>query len=452
MSTIPTFRPRLRGFAIAAISVAVAGALISTGAAASGFQIKENSAKALGRAYAGLETAGDDTSVVVNNPAAMSDLSGILIQADVTAIGVNTQFHGSGTDAFGLPLSGGDGGNGGDITPVPALYFSAPISDAWRFGLAVNAPFGLKTEYDRDWVGRYQAIKSQVTSLDITGSLSWQINPQFALGASVIAQRTSVDLSNAVDFGAIIAGGQIAAGQPPSVLPQSADGFARVQGHDWSYGGQVGVEFKPTTQDRIALDYRSKITHTINGDATFQLPPIAQLVFGGTPLFQNTSATGQIATPATASLSYWHQGSGQVSFGAELGWTGWREFKQLRVDFGNPAQPPTIEAENWRNTYFGSVGMDYKLSQQWTLRGGVAFDQTPTRDETRSPRIPDGSRRWLAVGVGYTPMQNVEFNIGYAHLFVDNGNINDLSQTGDHLVGSFDNSGNLLSVSGEYRF
>lgn len=452
MSTTTNPRLRLRGMALAALSVAVAGALVSTDAAASGFQIKENSAKALGRAFAGLDTAGNDVSVVVNNPAAMSDLTGVMVQVDATAIDVHTQFHGSGTDAFGQPLSGGDGGNGGDVNPVPALYFSAPINDAWRVGLAVNAPFGLKTEYDRNWVGRYQAIKSQVTSVDIIGSVSWAINPQFALGASVIAQRTSVDLSNAVDFGAIIAGGQIAAGQPPTILPQSADGFARVTGDDWSYGGQIGAEWKPTAQDRIGLDYRSKITHTISGNATFQLPPIAQAVFGGTSLFQDTAASGQLATPATASLSYWHTGSGPVSFGAELGWTGWREFKQLRVDFANPAQPPTIEAENWRNTFFGSLGMDYKLNEQWTLRGGVAYDQTPTRDATRTPRIPDGARRWLAVGVGFTPVQNVEFNLGYAHLFVDSGSVNDVNQTGDHLVGSFDNSGNLLSVSGTYRF
>jgi len=449
------FRQRARGLVLAALTVAVTGALVSTDASASGFQIKENSAKALGRAFAGVDTAGDDVSVVVNNPAAMSDLQGIAFQADVTAIDVHTQFHGGGTDAFGAPLSGGDGGNGGDVTPVPALYFSAPLNDAWRVGFAFSAPYGLKTQYDDGWVGRYQALKSKVTSEDLTGSISWQINPQFALGASVIAQRTKVDLSNAVDFGAIIAAGQLAACNfacAPSVLPQSADGLARVQGDDWSYGWTLGAEFRPTTQDRIGFSYHAKINHTISGTATFQLPPVAQFALAGSGLFENTTASGAFATPASATLSYWHIGSGPVSWGANLGWTGWSSFKQLAIDFGNSAQPPSVEAESWRNTFFGSLGMDYKLNEQWTVRGGVALDQTPTRDETRTPRIPDGMRRWLAVGVGYTPSQNVEFNLGYAHLFVDNGDVNDLSATGDHLVGSFDNSGNLLSVSGTFHF
>ncbi|MGH8213162.1 MAG: OmpP1/FadL family transporter [Rhodanobacteraceae bacterium] len=434
------------------LTLAVASVLASTDAAASGFQIKENSAKALGRAFAGVDTAGNDASVVVNNPAAMFDLDGTVFQADVTAIDVNTQFHGSGTDAFGAPLSGGDGGNGGDVVPVPALYFSTPINDAWRIGLAVNAPFGLQTEYDNGWMGRYQALKSKVTSLDLTGSIAWQVNPQVSLGLSVIAQQTKVDLSNAVDFGAIIAGQQIAAGLPPSVLPQSADGTARVRGDDWSYGWQIGAEFKPTPQDRIGISYRGKIDHTIDGDATFDVPPIAQAAFAGLPIFQNTPASGDFATPAIANLSYWHVGSGPVSWGLSLGWTGWSSFKELAVNFENPNQPPTVEAEDWRNTFFGSVGMDYKISDQWTWRAGVAFDQTPTRDETRSPRIPDGGRRWLAVGLGYTPSPAMEFNIGYAHLFVDDGDVDDTSVTSDHLVGSFDNSGNLLGVSGTFHF
>lgn len=466
MSTNSMFRQRVRGLVLAALTVAVAGALVSTDASASGFQIKENSAKALGRAFAGVDTAGNDASVVVNNPAAMSDLNGMVFQADVTAIDVNTRFHGSGTDAFGAPLTGGDGGNGGDVTPVPAMYFSAPINDAWRVGLAFSAPFGLKTEYDNGWVGRYQALKSKVTSMDLTGSISWQINPQLALGASIIAQKTKVDLSNAVDFGALIASTYItqcvgaggtpaacAAGSPAA--PQSLDGTARVQGDDWSYGWALGAEFRPTTQDRIGLSYHAKINHTISGTASFEVPPMAQAIFaqaGLSALFQTTAGSGDFATPASATLDYWHIGSGPVSWGANLGWTGWSSFKQLAINYANPAQPPTVETYSWRNTFFGSLGMDYKVNEQWTVRGGVALDQTPTRDSTRDPRIPDGMRRWLAFGVGYTPSQNVEFNLGVAHLFVDNGDVNDTSVTGDHLVGSFDNSGNLLSVSGTFHF
>lgn len=453
MSKQPISASGVAGLALAALTVAMAGALVSPVASASGFQISENTVKAMGRAYAGREAAGNDASVVFNNPAAMVDFDTYAVQVDATAINVNTRFSGSGTDAIGRPLSGGDGGNGGGVNGVPAISFIAPIGSNWRLGLGIDAPFGLKTQYDAGWVGRYQAIKSSLKSLDVVGSVAWAINPEFSLGFSVIAQKTTIDLSNAVNYGAVLAAPPFSLF--PTFLPQSADGTARIRGDNWKFGWQIGAEWKPTSQDTVALSYHAKINHHINGQAYFTVPQSAQFVLsqpGVPPLFQNTGASGAFATPATASLSYWHKTLGPVSWGAELSWTGWSSFSRLAIDFANPYQPDIDQRFDWRNTFFGSVGMDYKLSDQWTLRGGLAYDQTPTRDFSRDPRIPDGARKWISVGASYSSSQNVDFDIGYTHLFVNNGSVNDVSATGDHLIGSFDNSGDLFGISMQYKF
>src|SRR5690348_6283772 len=197
--------PGFGGLALATLTVAVAGVLVSPVASASGFQISENTIKAMGRAYAGREAAGDDASVVMNNPAAMVDFDTYAVQLDATAINVSTQFHGTGTDAIGQPLSGGDGGNGGGVHGVPAISFIAPIAQNWRLGFGINAPFGLQTQYDAGWMGRYQSIKIAVKTIDFTGSVAWAINPQFSVGFSVIAQKTTIDLGNAIDLGAVTA-------------------------------------------------------------------------------------------------------------------------------------------------------------------------------------------------------------------------------------------------------
>lgn len=445
--------PGAAGLALAALGMAVAGALVSPAASASGFQISENTVQAMGRAYAGREAAGNDASVVMNNPAAMVDFDAYAVQIDATAINVSTQFSGTGTDALGRPLSGGDGGNGGGVHPVPAISFIMPIAENWRLGFGVNAPFGLATEYDAGWMGRYQALKTSVKSMDFTGSVAWAISPQFSLGFSVIAQKTTIDLGNAINYGAVLAAPPF--GLAPTFLPQSADGAVRIRGDNTKWGWAVGAEWKPTTQDTFALAYHAKINHDFTGQAYFTVPASVQFVLsqpGVPPLFQNTAGSGQLATPATASLSYWHKTLGPVSWGAELGWTGWSSFKSLAIDFANPYQPDIDQYYGWRNTLFGSLGMEYKMSDQWTWRAGVAYDQTPTRDFSRDPRIPDAARKWLSVGAGYTPSENLRFDIGYTHLFVGNGNINDISATGDHLVGSFDNSGDLFGISMQYKF
>lgn len=453
MSNKPISVTGLAGLALAALSVAVAGAIVSPAASASGFQISENTVKAMGRAYAGREAAGNDASVAINNPAAMVDFDTYAVQIDATAINVSTQFHGSGTDAIGQPLTGGDGGNGGGVHPVPAISFIAPIAQDWRLGFGISAPFGLATEYNAGWMGRYQALKTSVKSLDVTGSVAWAVSPEFSLGFSVIAQKTTIDIGNAINFGAVLAAPPF--GLAPTFLPQTADGAVRMRGDDWKWGWQVGAQWKPTAQDTLALSYHAKINHDFNGQAYFTVPQNVQFVLsqpGVPPLFQNTAASGSLATPATASLSYWHKTLGPVSWGAELSWTGWSSFKSLAIDFANPAQPDIDQYYGWKNTLFGSLGMDYKISNQWTWRAGVAYDQTPTRDFSRDPRIPDGPRKWVSFGATWSPGPNVDFDIGYTHLFVNDGRVNDTSATGDNLVGYFDNSGDLFGISMQYRF
>lgn len=453
MSKRPITAPGMAGLALAALGVAVAGALVSPTASASGFQINENTAQALGRAYAGREAAGNDASVVLNNPAAMVDFDTYAVQLDATAIDVYAKFNGGGTDAIGMPLSGGNGGNGGGVYGVPAFSFIAPIAQNWRIGFGMDAPYGLKTQYDAGWVGRYQALKSSLKTMDFVGSVAWAASPEFSLGFSVIAQKATIDLSNAVNFGAVLAAPPF--NLAPTFLPQSADGMAEVRGDNWKWGWQIGAEWKPTTQDTLAFDYRAKINHHINGNAYFTMPASVQYVLsqpGVPPLFQNTAASGDVATPAVASFSYWHKTLGSVSWGAELSWTGWNSFKQLAISFANPAQPNINQYYGWKNTWFGSVGMDYKLSDTWTLRGGIAYDQSPTRNFSRDPRLPDATRRWITVGAGWSPTSQLALNVGYAHLFINNGGINDVSATGDHLVGDFSNSGDLLGISMQYKF
>lgn len=442
MKTTPR---RSVSLALAALPLAVAVGLTAGNAHASAFQLKENSVKGMGRAFAGAGAAPDDYAVVVNNPAAMLDLPGRGLQVDLTAIQVSAKFKGNGTDALGRPISGGNGGDGGGTEPVPAIYFLAPINDRVSLGAGLTVPFGFVTEYDTGWVGRYQAYKSDLQVPALTFSGAFRINDAFSIGASAIAQRAKADLSNAIDLGAILAGPTQGA-----ILPQGADGRIRMTGEDWAWGWQLGVLWKPTGADRIGLNYHSKIKHEISGNATFQVPAaVAPLL---DPAFTNTRGSATLNTPAFTELSWWHTFTDRFSFGASVAYTEWSSFQDLTIEFANPAQPNAVEPFGWRDTWFGSIGGDYKLNEAWTLRAGFAVDGTPTHVDTRTPRVPDATRRWVSIGVGYKPSETLEINAGYTHLFVNDAHIDTVNATGDRLTGKFENYSNLLGVSGVFRF
>jgi len=466
-----------RPLALAALGLAVAAGLaLPTGARASAFQLKEDSAKAMGRAYAGSATAGGDASVVANNPAAMTDLHGTYFQADVTAVNFSAKFSGTAHDAMGNPIGGGNGGDAGTTLPVPDFFIATQVSDRWHVGFGVNVPFGFQTEYDHDWMGRYNALKTKLESFDATLSASFDVTDNFSLGASVIAQRTSAELSSAINYNAVglglvqqgVAAGQIPAQMAPALaqqinalVPPGSDGYARMKGDDWSYGWQLGGYWKLTPQDRLALDYHSKISHKLSGTANFTMPdnvsyllgtPTVAALLGGATPFQRTRGSANLATPATASASYWHQAQ-RFGVGIDLAWTKWDEFKQLAVNYANPAQPATVERFNWHNTWFASIGGDYYVNDKLTLRGGLALDTTPTKADNRDPRVPDSTRKFVTVGIGYKANDHLELNASYAHIFVNKAHLDgSVSSTNDTLAGNFDDYGNLLSVSAQYRF
>ncbi|MBD8879907.1 MULTISPECIES: OmpP1/FadL family transporter [Rhodanobacter] len=505
-----------RPLAFAALSAAVAVALVAPGMAhASAFQLHENSTQGLGRAYAGSSTAGGDVSVVENNPAAMSDLDGTYVQADITAINFSAKFSGSSHDVLGNPISGGNGGDAGTTLPVPALAISTKVSDRVNLGVAFDVPYGFQTEYDNNWMGRYDAVKTVLKSYDSTLSASFKINDEWSIGASAIAERTNADLTNAINFNAVglgiqqgiakqaqaqaaaavaAAAAQIQAAQAANqitaqqaaamlaaaeqqataaataaatagaaqvaaALPPDSDGYAEVKGNDWAWGWQLGAYWKPTGNDRLGLNYRSRITHDIDGTANFDTagapgysllqanPQLASSI----PPFTHTSGTARLTNPAVATLSYWHQES-KFGIGADVSWTQWSVMRSLTVDYAN-AQPPTVLPFNWRNTYYVAVGGEYYATDKLTLRAGVSVDQAPMTASNRDPRVPDAARRMAAFGIGYKASEHFQINASYAHIFVSHAGVNDAtSATGDVLTGTYDDYGNLLSVSAQYKF
>jgi long-chain fatty acid transport protein len=284
-------------------------------------------------------------------------------------------------------------------------------------------------------------------SIDLAFAASFKINDMVSIGGSLIAQRTEAELNQAIDFGTILAGPTNGA-----LLPQEADGFGGLKGDDWGYGFTLGVLFKPTANDRIGVNYHSQIDHTLEGDAKFAVPSNVLPLLGGA--FLNQDGQADFDTPWFVNASWWHTANDRLSFGADISYTHWSSFKNLLIRYSDAAMAPFQSAQrfDWEDTWMFAFGGEYRLDDQWTLRAGVAYDQTPTQDDTRTPRVPDGDRTWVSVGLGYKFSDSFRMDGGFVHLFVDDGTIDHTSSTFSHLTGSFDSSGNVLGISGQFAF
>src|SRR5262249_49317700 len=131
------------------------------------------------------------------------------------------------------------------------------------------------------------------------------------------------------------------------------------------------------------------------------LAPVGVLVANGVnAALSNGDVSLKLKMPDTANVSIFHQFDNKWDLMADLQYTGWSSIQQLQVVRSTGAVLSTTP-ENFRNTWRGSVGANYRYDNNWTLRGGVAYDQSPVNDTDRTPRLPDSDRTWLAFGAQY---------------------------------------------------
>ncbi len=440
----------------------VAGTALLMGAHAhgAGFAIVEQSVTGLGSAFAGGAASAQDASTVYFNPAGMSRLGESEYDLGLHVISPYSQFRSDGTSNVGgvVPLRGGDGGEAGVTGFIPNFYYVRRLNSDFSFGLGVNAPFGLATDYNEGWEGRYHALKSEVVTVNINPSLSWKVSDRLSLGAGINVQYADVpELSNAIDFATVCRA--YAASSNPTVaasagtcagLPTSRDGKVKLNGDDWSLGFNLGLLYQFTDATRVGVAYRSKVDHKLEGRADFTNTPTGLSNLG---IFVDDAISANITLPETLSLSAYHDLGPRWAVMGDVTWTRWDRFDELRVKFKNNPQGDLVTPEQWDNSFRYSLGLSYRYNDRWTFRTGAAYDETPVPSaQLRTPRIPGNDRRWLALGASYRVSDHTKVDVGYAHLFVNDSPINNTNSTGATLNGSFDLAVDIFSAQVRMTF
>jgi long-chain fatty acid transport protein len=391
--------------------------------AGSGFLLRSQSTATLGSAQAGMTAAAEDTSSFIFNPASLTYGSGSEILIGGTGIFTNAHFApNSAQTVLGTPITGPNGGNAGTQALLPNLYGSVDLTDKLRAGLAVTSLYGLGSRWTDNWIGRYYALTSKLFTIDISPAVALRVNPAISVGVGLDIQYAKAKTSNAIDFGTA---DQVLFGGANGGVPQADDGKLRVDGSDWGIGFTAGILVEPIAGTRLGASFRSPVSHTLTGDARFSLNgPVGRSIAAVTGAFTDTGSSVDIQMPAAVMFGFYQKIDDAWSIMGDAQWTGWHSLQQLRVKFDNPNQPDGVTQLNWHDSWYAALGVNYRPSDQVTLRFGVAYDQSPVPTSTRTPVIPDSDSYWIALGVEYRPFPGVKLDAAYGHIFTDNAKIN----------------------------
>jgi long-chain fatty acid transport protein len=448
-------------------TVGIAGLLTlsSSSVFASSFALIEQSVSGMGTAYA-IGSAGiDDASTIWFNPATMTRLNGSQLTGGLQIVNSRTDFKGSAEynsdnpgnggppplGIAGVPISG-DSSTDLDLTAaVPQGSISHQLNDQTWLGLTINTPFGLKTEYDDDWVGRYHAIKSELLTFNFNPTLAFKLNENASIGFGVSALYADGELTQATDAGQLgtLLGLPLDPSWVPSLGPPPTPGLVgtnfydnttKMTADDWGWGFNFGFMLTPSDNTRLGLHYRSKIELELEGTADTSGPVKA--------LNGKQDASLDITLPDSLSISGYHAFSSKWAFMADYTWTQWSRIQSLDIKLEEGNQ--SVADWNYEDSSRFSIGTEYTHSNKFKYRAGLALDQTPVPDDSeRSPRVPDADRTWLSLGMTYSYSRTLSFDFGYAHLFVDDPKLDDVSDNYNPALGLAGKSG-FHSLSGSY--
>lgn len=364
--------------------------------------------------------------------------------------------------------------------PIPNLYVVKPVDDMLTLGLGIFTPIGAKVSYKGDWFGSGTLQKGTVETVNFNPSLALRFDDKHSIGMGVslevvhVYQQASVDIPQAgkyyadvilqdannagllgIPVGSVLPLGDLYQTLVPgpgkdflgSLLTQTSGiggtGQISYEGFGFGLGWNVGYLYQFDDHTRLSLAYRSEIEMKVKGDYDWDLSKVSGTIPNPQNLSQTASASQYLATyyrpdstgrttvidPQRLSLGMFHSLSPRWDLMADISWTNNSVIKELRLSIDDRKDPngntihqgDTVIPQYWRDTFRVSVGAANHVTDKLTLKGGLAYDQSPVHDDRyRHPGGPDSDRLILAFGAGLKLPARTVLDIGYSLVFLDN--------------------------------
>ncbi len=390
------------------VAATALAACSATAATAAGFAIREQSAEGLGASFAGVAAGLDGLSSMFWNPATMTLHEGEGLQSESNWSPIMP--YSRAKDGAGGLGGSSDSGNIGKLLLAPASYYTYQVNDRLFVGLGINSPFGLSTESDV-WAGSMHGSESSLLTINANPNVAYKLSDEISVAAGIQLQYADANFE--------------------SVDPATGATVDNVEGDDFGMGFTAGLLFTPGDTTQIGIGFRSTIEHELKGNGS--VGPYA----GG--------LTTPLDTPEIVTLGIRQKIDERWTAMAGAEWTNWSRFKSLTVYSDPGGAVLSSTPENWKDSWFVSLGGEYAYSDTLTLRAGLAYEDSGVPDSTRTPRIPDNNRYWVSVGASYRVNDWLKTNLAYSHAFVENG---DVALTGPPpLSATFKQSIDIVSAS-----
>lgn len=414
-----------------ALILSLATALWPAVGRANGFRNPPEGAAALGRG--GRIAHINDASAIAHNPANLVELDSPSMMLALT-LGYSASDYDNAV--------GGSANTNDPWKTLPNLFVAWPLEGGRQaIGVGLTTPFGQSTVWPRRSTFR-------LTAPQFAGATVLNLNPTHAMK---LGENLAIGIGADVFFSSIKFN-QYFPWTPFSGDPTDPEGEAEFEGNGLGLGANIGITWRFSPRQRLAATYRSPVQLRYDGQLALNNRPATGDLF---PPFQGTTPHSGFETsihyPAIAAIGYGLEVTPELRVGLDIEWVESSTFDEVQLDVGQNAVlfPATTTREDWHDTVNFGIGGDWRFRPNWVLRAGYNFLDSPVRQESMSPKLPDADRHVFAAGLGYTKDRHtVDVAVAYSVY-------NKLEVTGNQnpaFNGDYDLTGNLFAVSYSYKF
>jgi len=325
--------------------------------------------------------------------------------------------------------------------PLPYFYAGKGFKDRFGIGISINAPYGLVTEWHKDWPGRFFAIKTELKTLFFTPSISYKVNRYVSLGVGAQIVKCIAQLKQAISSRTV----PVASG----VTITTPELRTTLDGEDVGSGYLVSALITPLKDVSIGMVFRSEVSLDIAGRAKYS----KGFSLGGHEFFPQSDAWLVIRLPATLSIGVSTTYFKNWLFSFDYLWTWWSCYDELSIHYkkrpGTGMPGVITQVKEWNDTYALRFGVEYSISQDLKLRASYVYDRSPIPDMYRDAILPTNDRHLFSLGIGYN-IRGIQIDGAYTYLAMEDSRPSQLVTPG--LVGTYKAHAHVVNLSLGYSF
>jgi long-chain fatty acid transport protein len=336
--------------------------------------------KAAGMAAAFVAIA-DDPSAIVHNPAGLTTLRGTNIYGGVTAVMGSTKLKNPAGETEESDFQ---------VFFPPHLYISSDLKQKKiAVGFGIYSPFGIGgREWSDEGLTRYVSTKNLIGTLAANPVLAYRPFPWLSVAAGFFYLYSSTESARMIDQSALGA----------------EDGRFSLEGDGGGYGYNFGVLLFPGRRFSFGLAYRSgaEVDQDVDVHIT-NLAPFLQPFTGGSAF--RTDAKTSLDFPPVLNFGMAYRPTKSLTFGLEFEWTGWSSFDKMDVDLREEIPQAGVSDFSvdfgYKDTWIVKMGVELAIKDNYYLRGGYAYVNSPAPVYTLNPGNPDADQHSFSIGFGY---------------------------------------------------